>query len=112
VKGLPKNWKHDDLNKAFEKFGKVHSAKVSIDSDFNSRGYGFVQFDSEQAIQKAIAEMNDLVIPADQGVANQEETKLSVCEFVPKLDRVGTSKPRCSNNLYVKNFPHTDYTED
>ena len=40
-----------------------------------------------------------------------DESKLSVSEFVPKLDRVGTTKQRCSTNLYVKNFPRDDYTE-
>jgi len=37
--------------------------------------------------------------------ADDSETLLSVCEFVPKQDRDGTQKPKCSTNLYVKNFP-------
>lgn len=64
-KGLPKHWSHEDLCKAFEKFGKVISAKVSFDSDYNSRRYGFVQLDTEQACHKAIAEMNDKVVEAE-----------------------------------------------
>jgi polyadenylate-binding protein len=103
VKGLPKEWSHQDLWSAFEKFGKVISAKVSVDPEFNSRQYGFIQLDSESAMLKAIEEMNDHEV---------DGSKLTVCEFVPKTDRLGTSKPRCSTNLYVKNFPQTDFTED
>lgn len=103
VKGLPSAWTHEDLWTSFEKFGKLISTKVSIDPEFNSRRYGFVQFDNEASMQKAIEEMNDLEV---------EDGKLSVVEFVPRMDRIGTSKPRCSTNLYVKNFPQTDFTED
>lgn len=54
-------------------------------------------------MQKAIEEMHDHEV---------EDGKLSVVEFVPRIDRLGSSKPRCSTNLYVKNFPQTDFTED
>jgi len=103
VKSLPKEWTHEELSGAFEKFGKVMSAKVSIDPEFNSRQYGFVQLDSESAMHKAIEEMNDFEV---------DGSKLNVCEFVPRQDRLGTAKPRCSTNLYVKNFPQLDFTEE
>lgn len=41
-----------------------------------------------------------------------EASTLTVCEYVPRLDRTGTMKPRCSPNLYVKHFPHEDFNED
>lgn len=50
IKGLPKEWSHEDLWSAFEKFGKVISAKVSVDPEYNSRRYGFVELDSEKAM--------------------------------------------------------------
>ena len=37
-----------------------------------------------------------------------EPLKLSVCEYIPKLDRVGLISSSCSTNLYVKNFPRQD----
>lgn len=101
VKGLPKSWTHEDLSKAFEECGPVSSAKVSINADFTSRCYGFLQMATEEALQKALA-MDGREI---------EGCKLSVNEFVTKLDRTGTTKPRCSPNLYVKNFPSQDFTE-
>lgn len=36
--------------------------------------------------------------------ADSEPLKLSVCEYIPKLDRVGLKSSSCSTNLYVKNF--------
>lgn len=53
--------------------------------------------------------MNDHIVEATDEV---DEAKLTVCEFVPRLDRVGTTKPRCSTNLYVKNFPTDEFAED
>lgn len=104
VKGLPKSWTHEDLSKAFEKFGKVLAAKVSVSPDYTSRGYGFVQLDSDQATITAIKQMNESVIPSE--TEGEPDSKLVVCEFVPRNDRTGSSKPLCSTNLYVKNFPN------
>ena len=100
---------HEDLAKAFEKFGKILSAKVSIDGDFQSRCYGFVQLETEKATHNAISKMNDFVVEATE---TADEARLHVCEYVNKLDRVGTTKPRCSTNLYIKNFPHENFTND
>lgn len=68
-----------------------------------------MQLETEKATNEAIAKMNDFIVPATD---DNEEAKLSVCEFVPRLDRIGTTKPRCSANLYVKNFPQEDFTEE
>lgn len=32
-----------------------------------------------------------------------------MCEFIPKADRNGVQQPKCGTNLYVKNFPETDF---
>lgn len=43
MKGFAKaNWTHEDLYNAFSKYGTIISAKVSIDKDHNSKGYGYV----------------------------------------------------------------------
>ncbi len=45
VKGfLPLGWTHADLHQEFEKFGQIESAKVSIDKDHNSKGYGYIKY--------------------------------------------------------------------
>jgi RNA recognition motif-containing protein len=37
---------------------------------------------------------------------------LSVTEYVPKQDRNGLQQPRCCTNLYVKNFPAGNFTDE
>jgi len=41
---IPKNILHQDLDEIFSKIGPVKSLKVSLNSDYTSRGYGFVCF--------------------------------------------------------------------
>jgi polyadenylate-binding protein len=58
VKGLPKDiWSHSELYSAFEPFGKIRRAKISIDKDHKSRGYGFVEFESQEDSLKAVSEV-------------------------------------------------------
>jgi len=65
--------------------------------------------ESEKQMHEAIKKLNGSVIEATD---DYEATTLTVCEFVSKLDRTGTTKPRCSTNLYVKNFPSEDFSEE
>jgi len=41
---LPKDILHKDLEKIFSECGQIKSLKVSLNSDYSSRGYGFVCF--------------------------------------------------------------------
>jgi len=43
----------------FEKFGKITSAKVVFDAGLESRGYGFVSFETNESVQKAIDNLNE-----------------------------------------------------
>jgi len=43
----------------FEKFGKITSAKVVFDAGLESRGYGFVSFENNESVQKAIDNLNE-----------------------------------------------------
>ena len=50
----------DDLRKLFEVFGAVSSAKVINDRDSGrSRGFGFVEMDSDAEAKKAIEGLNN-----------------------------------------------------
>lgn len=66
----------------------MKSAKVSINTDYSTRGYGFVHFANE-----------DL---AKQAIQAGEELGLDVVAYAPK-DRRELRK--LYNNIYVKNFP-------
>jgi len=49
----------DDLRNLFEQFGTVSSAKIVTDRETGrSRGFGFVEMDSEEASQQAIEKLN------------------------------------------------------
>lgn len=58
VKGLPKTYTHKHLSDMFVSFGEISSAKVSIDSQHVSKGYGFVHFKVAENAQKAITDVN------------------------------------------------------
>merc|ERR1712230_66859 len=50
------------LKKEFKKFGNVTSAKVMLDLQGRSKGFGFVCFDSQESSVRAMTEMNSKMI--------------------------------------------------
>ena len=42
MKGFGDKWTHEELFRAFEKFGEIVSARVSIEEGHKSRGFGYV----------------------------------------------------------------------
>ena len=83
MKNLPSQWTHEDLFKAFSKFGDISSAKVSIDANFKSRGYGFVEFKEVKSAVEATKEM-DGQVPSDSDSDDKEEKPLIVAKFEAK----------------------------
>ena len=56
-----------DLRQIFERFGTIVRAEITLDKDTGiSKGFGFVSFDSVQAADAAIAEMNGAMIAGRQ----------------------------------------------
>ena len=56
-----------DLRQIFERFGTIVRAEITLDKDTGiSKGFGFVSFDSVQAAEAAIAEMNGAMIAGRQ----------------------------------------------
>ena len=59
VGGLSWDTNDQGLHQAFSRFGDIEEAKVIMDRDTGrSRGFGFVTFDSEEAVENAVNEMN------------------------------------------------------
>lgn len=60
VGGLPYETTDIQLKEVFEKIGKVISANVIVDKfSGRSKGFGFVEFETEEDAAKAITELND-----------------------------------------------------
>lgn len=59
VGNLPFKVRNDDLKDIFASYGEVTDAMVIQDRQTRrSKGFGFVTFDSDEAAQKAVSEMN------------------------------------------------------
>merc|ERR1719399_1796656 len=71
------------------------------DSQGLSKGFGFVQFDTEEAAQKAIEKVHGKLL---------REKVVYVAPFVRRLDR-SADKDGKFCNIYVKNIPE-DYTDE
>ena len=60
VGGIPYSSTNDDLKNHFAQAGNVVSAQIIIDKMTNrSKGFGFVEMDSEEAANKAISMFHD-----------------------------------------------------
>jgi len=70
-----------ELRQLFEQKGTVETVTVMRDTDTGrSRGFGFVEMGSEEAAQKAIAELNGFAV---------DGRNLTVNEAKPKTERRG-----------------------
>ncbi|MBI2414895.1 RNA-binding protein [candidate division WWE3 bacterium] len=49
---------HNQFKELFDKFGVIISARVVTDDEGRSKGFGFVDFESEEDANKAVSEMN------------------------------------------------------
>lgn len=58
VKGFSRlNWTHETLHNHFSKFGTIVSAKVSLEKDHISKGYGYIQFEKQSQAAEAIEQV-------------------------------------------------------
>jgi len=93
-----KNWDKSIDNKAlldtFAQFGTITSAKVAMDGQGNSKGYGFVQFETAEAAQAAIDNVNGMEL---------NDKQVYVGPFQRRSDRTNAGEAKF-NNVYVKNL--------
>jgi len=59
IKNLEDDITEEQLRKEFSVFGNIRSLKIMTDEKNNSKGFGFICFDSPEEAQRAIAEMNN-----------------------------------------------------
>ncbi|XP_043922699.1 RNA-binding motif, single-stranded-interacting protein 3 isoform X2 [Protopterus annectens] len=86
IRGLPPGTTDQDLIKLCQPYGKIVSTKAILDKNTNQcKGYGFVDFDSPAAAQKAVASLKANGVQAQ--MAKQQEQD--------------------PTNLYISNLPVT-----
>ncbi|HLO81283.1 MAG TPA: hypothetical protein VK166_10010 [Chitinophagaceae bacterium] len=97
VAGLPYDIDNAELEEIFEKFGKVRSAKVTLDRETGkSRGFGFVEMENDEDALQAIELLNEISLDRKGKplVVKQAEDRAS-----SKPPRPGGNRP---NNRFNK----------
>lgn len=103
IKNLDKAIDHKALHDTFSAFGNILSCKVAVDSSGQSKGYGFVQYDGEDAAQKAIEKLNGMLL---------NDKQVYVGPFVRKQERDSAVDKTRFTNVFVKNLSEATLEED
>lgn len=102
IKNLDKAIDNKALLDTFSVFGNILSCKIETDESGRSKGFGFVQFDQEEAALNAIEKLNGMCL---------NDKPIYVGHFQRKLERENTSNIATFNNVFVKNLSEST-TED
>lgn len=97
IKNLDKTIDNKALYDTFSTFGNILSCKIMTDEHSASRGYGFVHFETNEAAETAIKNVNNMLL---------NDKKVYVGRFMTRTQRTeayGTTNKRFTN-VYVKNF--------
>jgi len=98
IKNLDKTIDNKAMYDTFSAFGNILSCKVAQDPTGDSKGYGFVHFETEEAATNAIQKVNGMLLNGK---------KVYVGKFIPRKEReieLGEKSKRFTN-CYIKNFP-------
>ncbi|KAK5165986.1 Protein phosphatase PP2A regulatory subunit B [Oleoguttula sp. CCFEE 6159] len=97
IKNLDSAIDNKALHDTFASFGNVLSCKVAQDEMGNSKGYGFVHYETANDANEAIKHVNGMLL---------NEKKVFVGHHIPKKDRMSKFEEMKANftNIYVKNI--------
>ena len=92
------------LHDTFASFGRILSCKVAQDEFGNSKGYGFVHYETGEGAREAIKAVNGMLL---------NDKKVFVGHHIPRKDRESKLDEIKANftNIYVKNI-ESDVTDD
>jgi polyadenylate-binding protein len=104
IKNLDTAIDNKALHDTFAAFGNILSCKVAQDEMGNSKGYGFVHYETADAANAAIKHVNGMLL---------NEKKVYVGHHIPKKERMSKFEEMKANftNIYVKNVEN-EVTED
>nr|XP_057902504.1 polyadenylate-binding protein 1b isoform X1 [Doryrhamphus excisus] len=96
IKNLDKSINNNILYDIFSFFGNILSGKVACDEN-GSKGYGFVHYETQEAAERAIVEMNGKLL---------KDRKVFVGRFKSRRERKAelASRAKEFTNVYIKNF--------
>lgn len=100
---LDKSIDHKALHDTFSAFGNIISCKVAVDSSGQSKGYGFVQYETEESAQKAMAQLNGMLL---------NDKQVYVGPFLRRQERDSTANVTKFTNVYVKNLAESTTDDD
>lgn len=103
IKNLDKAIDNKALHDTFSNFGPILSCKIATDASGQSKGYGFVQFEQDDAAQNAIDKLNGMLLNGKQ---------VFVGPFVRKQEREQANGKVKFNNVFVKNLSESTTDED
>ncbi|KAJ4889268.1 Polyadenylate-binding protein 2 [Raphanus sativus] len=103
IKNLDKSIDHKALHDTFSAFGSIISCKVAVDSSGQSKGYGFVQYETEESAQKAMAQLNGMLL---------NDKQVYVGPFLRRQERDSTANVTKFTNVYVKNLAESTTDDD
>ncbi|XP_017078287.1 polyadenylate-binding protein [Drosophila eugracilis] len=97
IKNLDRGIDNKAIYDTFSAFGNILSCKVATDEKGNSKGYGFVHFETEDAANTSIEKVNGMLLNGK---------KVYVGKFIPRKEREKElgEKAKLFTNVYVKNF--------
>jgi len=100
IKNLDPSIDNKALHDTFSAFGNILSCKIAIDENGNSKGYGFVHYETEEAADNAIKHVNGMLL---------NDKKVYVGRHVPKKERQAKIEQYRAKftNVYVKNLDET-----
>ena len=99
IKNLDTAIDNKALHDTFAAFGNILSCKVAQDEFGNSKGYGFVHYETAEAATNAIKHVNGMLL---------NDKKVYVGHHIAKKDRQSKFEEMKANftNVYVKNIDH------
>uniref|UniRef100_A0A8C5CBM5 RNA binding motif single stranded interacting protein 3 n=1 Tax=Gadus morhua TaxID=8049 RepID=A0A8C5CBM5_GADMO len=88
IRGLPPTTSDQDLIKLCQPYGKIVSTKAILDKNTNQcKGYGFVDFDSPAAAQKAVASLKASGVQAQMAKQQEQDpTNLYISNLPVSMD--------------------------
>ena len=113
IKNIPPEKNKNDINKIFEKFGKIKWSELSEDP--NKRKYAIVEFENQEIANKAKEEMNEknvfnteIPLYVDLLQKKAERKRYLVSKIGDINNKLNQENKNC--NLYIKNLPK-NFTE-